>query len=682
MRPAGAGGHSRRAASIAAVCSGVALLAFALPATASVRPHAAPPRWILRGSFRPVPTQVLGVSCPSPTNCVAVGQDSSSSGLVLLSSDGGVTWREVPVPVGTGPLASVSCPTTTRCEAAVFEPDGISIISSSDGGETWSPQYVPAAADVGNLETIRCSSSADCVATGSGGNGEATILLTTDGGLDWAQTSPFGVNEEAAINGVWCTTGECMVVGAAAATTEVVGVAAVTTDDGLTWTQLTLPSDVQAIWDVTCTSAEVCIAPGENQAGAGVMLSTSDAGQTWNEATLASGYLPLFVQCPSATVCDATGVAELSLATPPRGLFLQSTDGGATWSSVALPADLAAVDGLSCASASDCVAAASNRNGVPELLDVHGAGAQVAAALATGVTGLYDLSCGARSFCVATGDELTRTSPTGVLLSTRDAGETWGVRSSVFAASFYSVSCADASSCVALGATPFSEHTYVEWTNDGGQTWRTAVTPDGLESVSCAGSTCVAVGPTSVTYRRGARGHWERGSTPKGLSLYEVACATARRCAALGATGPFRSVIAVSDDGGKTWAAPVKLAHVQPTGLQCAPDGTCIATAYAETTGLGRIYVGRADGQGWHAAVAPSSPMLFASAACENATDCVVSGIGTTSAIMLVSHDGEHFGYLARPSGAAQVGTVTCGPSGCWAVAASDTGVLELEALR
>ena len=62
---------------------------------------------------------LTAVSCPSTSECVAVGAggSSESDGLVELSSDGGTTFTDEPVPTGTPPLEAVSCFDTSHCVA-------------------------------------------------------------------------------------------------------------------------------------------------------------------------------------------------------------------------------------------------------------------------------------------------------------------------------------------------------------------------------------------------------------------------------------------------------------------------------------------------------------------------------------------------------------------------------------
>src|ERR1700761_798026 len=68
--------------------------------------------------------QLDGVSCPAVRECVAVGSGQAGEGgreAPLAEKWNGTTWKAVtpPLPAGgvTGDLDAVSCPTTTECVA-------------------------------------------------------------------------------------------------------------------------------------------------------------------------------------------------------------------------------------------------------------------------------------------------------------------------------------------------------------------------------------------------------------------------------------------------------------------------------------------------------------------------------------------------------------------------------------
>ncbi len=57
--------------------------------------------------------QLGGISCPTPTLCIAVG----SLGVMLIKSGPADIWTVQPSFASTDPLRAIACPTTTQCLA-------------------------------------------------------------------------------------------------------------------------------------------------------------------------------------------------------------------------------------------------------------------------------------------------------------------------------------------------------------------------------------------------------------------------------------------------------------------------------------------------------------------------------------------------------------------------------------
>ena len=76
------------------------------------------------------------------------------------------------------------------------------IVSTTDGGNTWTPEQLPASVQAPRIYGLSCPTDIDCWASGSGRNiqqvpggsdpGESIILGTTDGGSTWS-TVTFNV---------------------------------------------------------------------------------------------------------------------------------------------------------------------------------------------------------------------------------------------------------------------------------------------------------------------------------------------------------------------------------------------------------------------------------------------------------------------------------------------------------
>lgn len=64
------------------------------------------------------------------------------------------------------------------------------VITTSDGGSTWSEQVVSAPTGV-TLRAVSCATTSDCTALGSTIAGVAAAEVTTDGGSSWrSETLP------------------------------------------------------------------------------------------------------------------------------------------------------------------------------------------------------------------------------------------------------------------------------------------------------------------------------------------------------------------------------------------------------------------------------------------------------------------------------------------------------------
>ena len=78
------------------------------------------------------------------------GGPSQMSGLVELSTDGGATFTDEPVPAGTPSLEGVTCIDTLHCLAV----GGSDVLLTADGGKRWHSEYAGR-----DLTTVTCTSS-------------------------------------------------------------------------------------------------------------------------------------------------------------------------------------------------------------------------------------------------------------------------------------------------------------------------------------------------------------------------------------------------------------------------------------------------------------------------------------------------------------------------------------------
>jgi len=151
--------------------------------------------------------RLLAMSCPSATECVAVGNDDPGASNFTIGTKSGGTWswsaNKVIQPdnTGVGELDGVACPTTTLCIAVGYDnaQQGIQSIGTLVGGNwTWTTesQVYIGAVPMGDFAGITCSSSAICSTVGYDGlsQGQAAGLEVLAGVPGWTDqltiTSP------------------------------------------------------------------------------------------------------------------------------------------------------------------------------------------------------------------------------------------------------------------------------------------------------------------------------------------------------------------------------------------------------------------------------------------------------------------------------------------------------------
>jgi photosystem II stability/assembly factor-like uncharacterized protein len=113
------------------------------------------------------------ISCPDALHCVAIQKLANSStytSVAEVTSDGGVTWTEEPISNGAGAeLLSVDCIDGGDCWLTGFSGSGNQlsdyggvILESTDEGMTWSPVQLPDG--IGSVDDVSCPASGSCFA--------------------------------------------------------------------------------------------------------------------------------------------------------------------------------------------------------------------------------------------------------------------------------------------------------------------------------------------------------------------------------------------------------------------------------------------------------------------------------------------------------------------------------------
>ena len=339
----------------------------------------------------------------------------------------------------------------------------------------------------------------------------ATLVAAGATTLQWtvAYLDPVVNAHTAGFNGVSCAgTAWCVAAGDAAPSGSP-SLPLIETWDGFKWEPATTPqlSGVQTatLTGASCASTSFCVAAGWAQlssTGQSEAIVETWNGTGWSLSTpMGSNSYLAGVSCVSATSCLAVGSNAIS---PLAGLVWNGTSW--TTSVVSPPALYDSFTGVACSSVTSCVAVGYDSTGnggdAPLVETWNGSGwTFVSSPNPSPNSFLMGVSCVSASSCTAVGYQ--GSSDDATLVESYD-GTTWSVVPSVSPtttdASLDGVSCVSASSCVAVGRY-FGANGYLtlieQW--DGGN-WSLATSPNPsnqnfLYGVSCAAATwCAAVG--------------------------------------------------------------------------------------------------------------------------------------------------------------------------------------------
>ncbi len=368
----------------------------------------------------------------------------------------------------------------------------------------------------------------------------------------------------------FATAGMLMIAGLTATLASVAGPgsspAAASGTPGSWQTEKTYQSTIDNLAAVSCPSPSVCTAVGSTAGGGspGVIVNSTDGGATWTTQSLPTGVGSLnSVSCASTSVCEALGFTYTS-----SGAFaVGTTNGGATWQRQTVPSALGIVGQVSCPTTSECIT-------VGQVCCVVGEGGGPA-----------------------------------TIMRTTDGGATWQTEAvPVGLSDLSSVTCLSVTKCTAVGDTS-SLAPAVVTTTDGGTTWQTQAAPGGigpLNAIACPSTTvCITVGSPgpvmsglAVFSTSDGGTTWTEDPLPAGVfgvgvALVDIACSSPTACTAVGRStlnGP--GVVIATNDAGSTWATEsAPAAPLVLEGVSCPFVGVC--TAVGETSS-GAIIIGQA----------------------------------------------------------------------------------------
>ena len=249
------------------------------------------------GSGGNLANTLIGVSCTSTTDCVAVGSINGDFGqsFTLVESWNGITWSVVPSPSPSpsplgrySALRSVSCTGPTNCTAVGYTGDGsgsFQTLIESWNGSAWSIVPSPNPMSASELDAVSCTGSASCVAVGTDGDGTAQLTLVESwNGTAWSVvSSPSPTSVGSSLRGVSCISStSCVAVGSYSFDSAHPQQTLIESWNGTAWSIVPSPSPMSfsGLNGVSCTSTTACTAVG-GQVDAGG--STTDTlNESWN----------------------------------------------------------------------------------------------------------------------------------------------------------------------------------------------------------------------------------------------------------------------------------------------------------------------------------------------------------------------------------------------------------------
>jgi hypothetical protein len=290
-----------------------------------------------------------GVSCPSATACVAVGQYRDTSGHVQgwLLTRSGASWTSAraPLPVNAAAktfatLNGVSCPSPAYCVAVGWYHNKSGVgegLILTRSGATWTAAQAPQPANAAAapwlfLDGVSCPSPSACLAFGSytDKSGDEPSLLLTKSGSRWVPSQPPHLPKDTifGVSGVSCVSAaSCAAVGGGGSPAEAWGHSELYNLSGGSWKAVRAPLPRNAgnfaasgLDGVSCATPQSCIVagsyPDEHTFNPAALLLTWANG-SWMAAqaplpangAVDAGQSDLnAVSCTSPATCTAVGI--------------------------------------------------------------------------------------------------------------------------------------------------------------------------------------------------------------------------------------------------------------------------------------------------------------------------------------------------------------------------------------
>jgi hypothetical protein len=314
---------------------------------------------------------MVGVSCPSATDCEAVLNYQQSFPAAAQWNGSNWTIEAVPNQDGSSLPTAVSCSSATNCMVVGFSDDpGVLPYTALWNGSTWTVERAAGT----ELYGVSCPSAKSCTAVGysfANSTGDVPVADRWNGAVWKSETvPPVAGNNNGSLRSVSCVSAtDCVAVGSSPGQPTGPELLAFRWD-GTSWTQQTLPLPAGAtspeLTGVSCTSASNCTAVGYDTVdGGNIVFAEHSNGSTWTVQNLslptgsASSSLAS-VSCASAT-CTAAGEYFVPTGAQKGRHPLAEVFNGTTWSlqATAAPSFHKLFTAISCVAARTCTAVGS-----------------------------------------------------------------------------------------------------------------------------------------------------------------------------------------------------------------------------------------------------------------------------------------------------------------------------------
>jgi photosystem II stability/assembly factor-like uncharacterized protein len=280
------------------------------------------------------------IDCPSDTHCFASDDraDSKEPPLLLSTTDGGKSWSTQAMPSDVSELDAISCTNDFDCWLVGGQPqtENDIVMATTNWGGSWTVQDRSSIEiSMGVSYGMSCASTADCAIVGYGG------LTTRDGGSAWEKHSLPGGE----LNAVSCASeSHCVAEGdVTSAIPSSTSTDIATSNDGGTSWKVRVARESGGVGDLgslSCPTTTDCVSVGSGYASAGdgqysywgAVERTSDGGQTWTRVKEPQASSLNGVSCAAGTT-DCIAVGELNAS---AGVILKTVNDGSSWSVVPL----------------------------------------------------------------------------------------------------------------------------------------------------------------------------------------------------------------------------------------------------------------------------------------------------------------------------------------------------------